>query len=204
MKTLFFITIFTIPILFISCGKEYLPEEQAYVDEVLLKRAEKADYMKNDESSPFNRDENVTFTSLKYYDVNPSFRFESKLFEYEPKDTVTVMGTKGEERRIVRYGYITFSYEGKGYNVNVYQGETKSGDKYYSIWFTDLTTGEETYGVGRYLNFDKKDDPDYIYVIDFNMAYNPYCAYTPIYSCAIPLDEDHIPIKINAGEKNYH
>lgn len=204
MKTLYLITISIISILLISCGKDYSPEEQAYVDKVLLKRAEKAEYMKNDESSPFNRDENVNFTSLKYFDVNPAFRFESKLFEYESKDTVTVMGTKGEERRIVRYGYVTFSYEEKEYKINVYQGESRSGDKYYSIWFTDLTTGDDTYGVGRYLNFEKEENSDHLYVIDFNMAYNPYCAYTPIYSCAIPLDEDHIPIAIKAGEKNYH
>jgi uncharacterized protein (DUF1684 family) len=74
-----------------------------------------------------------------------------------------------------------------------------------SVWFTDETTGKETYRVGRYVEVGEENpDPQFVYTIDLNKAYNPYCAYSDLYSCAIPRKEDHIPIAIRAGEKNYH
>ncbi|MGE5401501.1 MAG: DUF1684 domain-containing protein, partial [Ignavibacteriales bacterium] len=66
------------------------------------------------------------------------------------------------------------------------------------------TTNDETYGVGRYLDFEKNENPDYVYTIDFNLAYNPYCAYSPNYSCAIPTKDDYVDLAIRAGEKKFH
>jgi uncharacterized protein (DUF1684 family) len=141
---------------------------------------------------------------LKYYAIDPGFVFKSKLYEYPKKDTLKVYGTKGEERKAVWYGYIKFNYEKKEYRLNVYKGFSNDNQEYFSIWFTDKTTGGETYGVGRYLDFELKAQPDYLYTIDFNLAYNPYCAYSPEYSCAVPLKEDHIDLPVNAGEKKFH
>ena len=78
------------------------------------------------------------------------------------------------------------------------------GSYHYSLWFTDLTTGKETYEVGRYLDFLKDEDPDYVYTLDFNLTYNPYCAYSPAYSCPIPRKEDHLDLAVTAGEKKWH
>jgi uncharacterized protein len=141
---------------------------------------------------------------LKYFDVDPAFVFKGRLTEFNPKDTVTIYGTKGEPRIAVRYGFIEINYQNQRIKINVYQGNTAAGEIYYSIWFTDKTTDKETYGVGRYIDFEKADDPDHIYTIDFNLAYNPYCAYSPNFSCAIPTKEDFIPISIEAGEKKFH
>ncbi len=155
-------------------------------------------------NSPFNHKSKIHFEDLKYYNVDPEFVFKSKLYEYPEKDTLKVFGTKGEERKAVRYGYVKFNYENSAYKLNVYKGFTKDDQEYYSIWFTDKTTGKETYGVGRYLDFELKPDPEYLYSIDFNQAYNPYCAYSPEYSCAVPLKEDHIDMEVKAGEKKFH
>lgn len=187
-----------------SCGQNYTHEEINYIKSIEEQRKIKNEYMKNDPASPFNYKGKVEFHELKYFDVDPKFVFKSKLYEYNPKDTITIYGTKGEARKAVRYGFVIINYDNKEYKVNVYEGTTKSGEKYYSIWFTDKTTNKETYGVGRYLDFEKHDNPDYIYTIDFNLAYNPYCAYSPNYSCAIPTKEDFIPIEIKAGEKKFH
>ena len=167
--------------------------------------------MKNDPGSPFNIDPKAHFENLKYYDVNPDYVFKSKLYEYKNLDTVKIFGTKGEERKAVRIGYVKINFwksipsekEGEK-NVNVYKGISKNGEEYYSIWFTDKTTGDETYGVGRYLDFELNPDKDFIYTIDFNLAYNPYCSYSSKYSCAIPTKEDHIDVAIKAGEKRFH
>lgn len=187
-----------------SCRNNYSPEEKQYIDRIKNMRTEKNRQMENDPYSPFNHKRKVHFENLKYYDVDPSYVFKSRLFEFDKKDTVVVYGTKGEERKAVKYGYVKINHKGTEYKVNVYQGTSSSGEIYYSIWFTDKTTNDETYGVGRYLDFELNNDKDYIYTIDFNQAYNPYCAYSPEYSCAIPTRDDHIDMAIRAGEKKFH
>lgn len=196
-----------IGILQFSCGSKNdksknLSDE--YVKELMNERSEKDSAFQFSSYSPFARDPNVNFHPLNYYDPNPDFIFHSKLYEYDTKDTVVVYGTKGEPRQVIVFGYLTLNYEGTEYKVNLYRSETKDGEVYYSIWFTDKTTGKETYGVGRYLDFEKVEDTNHIYTIDFNEAYNPYCAYTSTYTCPIPRKEDHIDIEIRAGEKKFH
>lgn len=188
----------------VSCGKKYSEEEKAYIASVEKMRQEKDTEFKNSEKSPFNHKSKVHFEALKYYDVDPAWVFKSKLTQYEQKDTITVFGTKGEERKAVRYGYITFRQNNKDYKLNVYKGFTGTGEEYYSIWFTDQTTGEETYGVGRYLDFELNQDSNYVYTIDFNQSYNPYCAYNASYTCAVPTKDDHLDIAIKVGEMRFH
>jgi uncharacterized protein (DUF1684 family) len=187
-----------------SCSKNYTPEQKAYIAGIEKERKAKDISFRSDEDSPFNHKSKVHFEPLKYYDVDPSFVFQSKLYQYPIKDTIKVFGTKGEERKAIRFGYVAFTYDKNNYRINVYKGSTKTGQEYYSIWFTDKTTGDETYGVGRYLDFEYNPNPDFIYAIDFNLAYNPYCSYSKEYSCAVPLKEDHIDLAIKAGEKRFH
>jgi uncharacterized protein (DUF1684 family) len=191
-------------VLFFYRDKRYTPAEREYINKIEKQRLEKDMEMKNDPDSPFNQDQKAHYAPLKYFDVNPDFVFKSKLFEYNPKDTIKIFGTKGEERKVVKYGYVIITYKGKKYNINVYKGKTKSGQEYYSIWFTDKTTNNESYGVGRYLDFEKMKDSNYVYTIDFNLAYNPYCSYSAKYSCAVPTKEDYLDIAVEAGEKKFH
>jgi hypothetical protein len=190
-------------LLFNGCDN-YTPEEKEYISSIENERKEKDDYIKDDPYSPFNQEPKVKFEPLKYYDVDPSFVFKSKLTEFESKDTIIISGTKGEEREVLKYGFVTFVHENNNFKMNVYEGRSRSGQTYHSLWFTDLTTNEETYGVGRYLDFELSPDKDYIYTIDFNKAYNPYCAYSSKYSCAIPTKEDFLSLEIKAGEKKFH
>lgn len=187
-----------------SCGKNYTPEEEAYINKINQLRKLKDEDFKSSLYSPFNQDVKAHYAPLKYFDVDPDLKFTSKLFEYESKDTIQVLGTKGEARKAVRYGYLKFTFDKKEYTLNVYKGWSDDGQEYFSIWFTDKTTGEETYGVGRYLDFELSPSKEFTYTIDFNLAYNPYCAYSSTYSCAVPTKEDYLDIEIKAGEKNFH
>ncbi len=188
----------------LTACKNYTPEQEEYIKRIEALRKQKNLSFMQDPNSPFNQDPNAVFHPLNYYDVNPDFVFKSKLTEYENKDTVTIYGTKGEERKAVRYGYLTFTYKGKQYKLNVYENDEGNGQKYYSIWFTDRTTNKETYGVGRYLKFSLNSDPNHEYIVDFNLAFNPFCAYSANYTCAIPTKEDYIDLAIEAGEKKFH
>lgn len=190
--------------LLISCGRTYTPEQQAYIASVEQSRLEKDEWMKSNPASPFTKDSSIHFSPLKYFPVNPDFVFHSKLYEYEHKDTVTIFGTKGEERKVVKYGYVVWKRDDGERNINVYKGVSRTGHEYSSIWFTDKTTGTTTYGVGRYLDVEIQADKEFVYTIDFNKAYNPYCAYSAMFSCAIPTKEDYIDVAIEAGEKIFH
>lgn len=190
--------------IFFSCNEKYSKEEKIYIEQINNLREQKNNYMKQEPSSPFNYDSKAKFKPLKYFDVNPDFVFKSKLYEYESKDTIEVLGTKGEKRIAIKFGYIKFNYNNKEYNLNVYKNLDKNNNVYYSIWFTDKTTGNETYGVGRYLDFELNEDKNFIYTIDFNLAYNPYCAYSSLFSCAIPTKDDYIDLEIKDGEKSFH
>src|SRR3970040_853595 len=100
MSIKFFILLF--PFILLSCGKDYSPEEEKYISEIKKFRQEKDDYMKNNPDSPFNFKGKVHFKPLNYYEPDPDFVFKSNLYEYEEKDTITIFGTKGEERKVVR------------------------------------------------------------------------------------------------------
>jgi uncharacterized protein len=202
--SLIYILFFASLIILSGCGRNHSPEEEKYINLIKSQRVLKDNEMRSDPSSPFNKDSKIHFENLKYFDVDPAFLFNSKLYEYNIKDTVKVFGTKGEQREYLRFGYIKFKYDNKEYKMNVYKGKTKSNIEYYSLWFTDKTTNNETYGVGRYIDFEINMNKDFIYTIDFNKAYNPYCAYSALFSCAVPLKEDYLDIRITAGEKKFH
>ncbi len=180
------------------------PEMKAYIDSLIKERKEKDYSLQFDINSPFNRDTTVTFNPLNYYEPNPDFVFKSKLFKYDVQDTVAILGTKGETRPAILLGFLELKKDDKVHRINVYQSFSRTGEPYYSIWFTDQTTGTETYGVGRYLDFELNDHPEFVYTIDFNRAYNPYCAYSALFTCPIPREEDYIDMEIEAGEKNFH
>jgi hypothetical protein len=180
------------------------PQMKTYVENLLKERKEKDYSLQFDINSPFNRDTTITFKPLNYYEPNPDFIFKSKLIQYDVQDTVSILGTKGETRPAILLGFLELKKDDKVHKVNVYKSFSRTGEPYYSIWFTDQTTGEETYGVGRYLDFELNDHPEFVYTIDFNKAYNPYCAYSSLFTCPIPRVEDYIDMEIEAGEKNFH
>ncbi len=106
-----------------------------------------------------------------------------------------------------KYGRLDFLIDGKEYLLFVYQGKELMQDEKYKDYlfvpFTDLTTGDESYGSGRYLEFYKQDIQNNELQLDFNKAYNPYCAYSPNFKCPIPPKENRLPVAIKAGEMNF-
>jgi uncharacterized protein (DUF1684 family) len=199
-----FLTFTLLTMLLLSCNN-YTEKEKIYIQTLEKFRAEKNIEFRDSSYSPFNRKKRVEFHPLKYFAPNFDFIFTGKLIENKIKDTVKVYGTKGEERKSVRFGTLKLSNQKEKLDVKVYETLARDGaTKYYSIWFTDKTTNDETYGVGRYLEFELNENSDFNYTVDFNYAFNPYCAYTSQYSCAIPTKEDYLDIAIEAGEKKFH
>lgn len=208
--------------LLVSCSKRDTvavlspADSTAIVTDNLVHRAEVDSFFRDDPGSPFHRDTTITYSGIKWFPVDPRFRIQSVLHRYSNPDTVIVLGTKGEERKQLRYGYFEFTLPDEAGNavrmrLNVYKFTPYDQKRYalykdnLSVWFTDKTTGSETYEVGRYVEVGTEHpDLDHPYTIDFNKSYNPYCAYSPLYSCAIPRDEDRLPIALRVGEMTYH
>jgi hypothetical protein len=185
------------------------------VRENLEYRHERSEFFLLSSESPFRRDTSAPFLGLRWYAVNPHWRVQSTLHRYDRPEQVDVLGTRGEKRQYTRHGYFTFSVPGPSgtpvsLKLNVYKISPADSVAYarygktLQVWFTDETSGKGSYGVGRYLDIgDESPDPDHVYTVDFNKAYNPYCAYTDLYSCAVPLKEDHLDLPVEVGEKNY-
>lgn len=181
------------------------------INESLQYRRDVESFFRNHPSSPFNTNPPIPYKGLRWYPPDANMYFLSKLERYEKPETVTVMGTRGEKRTQIRYGYFTITIGGQDLKLNVYKFTEEdirlhpALKENLSVWFTDETTGSETYGVGRYVEIEPEHtDPEHLYVINLNNAHNPYCAYNHEYSCAIPTRDDHLPVAIRAGEMSYH
>lgn len=206
----------------LSCSRQVeLPalsaaDSLAIVTENQAHRESVDEFFRTDPGSPFRRDSSVAYHGIRWFPVDPRYRASSVLHRYDNPETVVVLGTRGEQRRNLKYGYFEFvlpdeNGRAKLNKLNVYKFTPYDGQRYLlyrdnlSVWFTDLTTGKETYDVGRYVEIGNEvGESSHVYVIDLNKAYNPYCAYSSLYSCAVPRGEDRLGIAVRAGELKYH
>lgn len=161
-------------------------------------RQQKDEFFKHDWQSPLEADQRRDFTGLKYFPENPALRFTLPIEPYADPAIVTMQTSTGSVREYVKYGQFSFEVNGETATLQVYQD---ADDGYFFLPFVDATAPEETYGAGRYLDIEQNADGTF--TIDFNYAYNPYCAYNDKWSCPIPPKENRLKVRIEAGEKNY-
>lgn len=160
------------------------------------------------EKTPLSEADLASFTGLSYFAVDRSYRVQAR-FERTSDEKFFLMPTSSTvSKKFVKYGALTFRLSGTEHKLSVYQGDPESRAKFpeYAdllfIPFRDLTSGQTTYGVGRYI--DIRMPKGNIVILDFNLAYNPNCAYgTDKYSCPIPPKENHLKAEIRAGEKKF-
>ncbi|MGB7842919.1 MAG: DUF1684 domain-containing protein [Salinimicrobium sp.] len=160
---------------------------------------------KDKNESPLSSKERKEFISLDFFPIDTSFSVVAE-FVRTPFETTFEMQTSTDRKPVyVKYGEVYFDLKGKEYKLNVYQSqELKKTNKYRDylfLPFTDATNGNTSYSGGRYI--DLKIPKSNKIKIDFNQAYNPYCAYSGNYSCPVPPGENELPIPIRAGVKAY-
>jgi len=144
---------------------------------------------------------------MHFFATDPSYRVLGK-FTASRNAKWFPMKTSGTETQTYRkYGVLTFKIHDTTLTLNVYQSQSLMTSKDYSdylfIPFTDNTSGNESYGGGRYLDYRMGEIRNNRLLLDFNKAYNPYCAYTTGYNCPIPPAENDLRVTISAGEKAY-
>lgn len=143
------------------------------------------------------------FEGLNYYAPNPDLVLELTVEPIENGDPVTVQTSDGDERTYRRWGRVTFEVDGQPATLTILGDMHGHG---LFLPFRDTTSGKETYGAGRYMDEDR---PAIQRIgrgrvrLDFNYAYNPYCAYSPDYSCPLPPHENWLSVPIRAGEQAF-
>ena len=159
---------------------------------------------KNADWSPLTPANKASFRALNYFDYDISFRYQLKINIYDNQDTIKVTGSKAADlRKAVRYGYFDFKRDAHINQLEVWKmmPRQNNDEAHLFVGFWDATSGQETYPGGRYLDIQELEQD--VYLLDFNYAYNPYCAYSNRYSCLIPPLENRLETALTCGEKIY-
>jgi uncharacterized protein len=173
-------------------------ETESWKSDLLRFREEKDRYFLQDGNSPLPSSQRH---SLAYFGPDPSLRYEVRLNRYESPESLIMTTSKGTRQLFVKVGWFELEIGGTRVKLTAYRSAERE-DPGLFIPFRDGTSGKESYGAARYLDLAAQHDDQY--AVDFNYAYNPYCAYSDEYVCPLPPNENWLSVPIRAGEKKYH
>jgi uncharacterized protein (DUF1684 family) len=180
-----------------ACSNEP-PDEKDYVPRINAARSAKdAAFLKEPAPVPENR--KAELLPLLYYPVDESYNVPAELKPSSESPTLTMPTSNGEMRPMRRVGALEFTLKGQRLRLTAFVEAGAPDVNHLFVPFRDLTTGTETYEAGRYLDLDRTVTG--LYELDFNLAYNPNCYFSPMYSCPIPPKENHLSIAVQAGER---
>jgi uncharacterized protein len=178
-----------------ACG----PKEEDYPAKIAAIRAAKDESFKSDPDSPVPADKKASLLPLAYFPIDESYAVPASLEPAADRTRIQVPTSMGKIRDIERIGTLKFSLKGQSLRLTAFHDLESREVRRLFVPFTDLTSGTETYQAGRYMELDPT--PTGIYVVDFNVAYNPYCYYSSEYDCPFPPKENRLQVPIRAGEK---
>ena len=160
-------------------------------------RAEKDEFFQRHPQSPLTPEQRKGFIGLNYFSENEALRLEVQIEPLKDQQPMQMQTSTGGVQEYMRYGRFKFQVDGQDAELTIYH----NGHGYF-LPFVDSLAGKETYPAGRYL------EPDALagdrFFVDFNLAYNPYCAYNEMWSCPITPAENRLKVPIRAGEKLFH
>jgi len=153
--------------------------------------------------SPLTLENKSRFLGLVYFSPDHNYRFNLQLHEDKDREVLQIQDTTGNTREFLRWGEFRFKINNEKCTLQAYKSAPDE-DRLF-VPFKDATSGKETYGAGRYLDLNYKEDraPEGMWILDFNRAYNPWCAYSANFSCPYVPPENWLMIPILAGEKSY-
>lgn len=174
--------------------------EEEYVERIDEERERTQRFMESSEASPFASD-SIEFEGLSFFPPDPAYKVRARLTPIQNKKLLQIPTSTGEEEKYIRYAYADFELNGQQHRLMLLQPFEKQQTLF--VPFKDASSGSETYGGGRYLEVEMPPRGRKSIELDFNTAYNPYCAYNASYSCPLPPSENIISVPILAGEQNY-
>jgi uncharacterized protein (DUF1684 family) len=175
--------------------------DKGWMSRVLDSRKGKDHFFASSHESPLVHSKTGSVKRLRYFAPDPTYKLHALLRRYDHPERVSMTTSKGTRQQYDRLGYLELDLEGKKVRLQAYKSADRESNELF-IPFRDGTSGKESYGAARYLDIEETADDSY--VIDFNYAYNPYCAYSDDYVCPLPPKENWLEVRIPAGEMNYH
>jgi uncharacterized protein (DUF1684 family) len=175
--------------------------EQIYIDEINKAREDKDGFMLNSKNSPFSSS-NEPFEGLNYFPPDPNYRIQASITPVSNREVISLNTNDGSTQSYIKYAWAEFDLDNLHNKLLIMEVMEGSDRGSLFLAFADRTSAEETYGAGRYLDVAKVPGAGTI-TLDFNNAYNPYCAYTDKYTCPFPPKENILKVAIRAGEKTY-
>jgi len=160
-------------------------------------RAEKDDFYKNHFQSPLTREQRKDFKGLNYFPENNDLQLEVQVELLHDQSPMLMQTSTGGVQEYMRFGKFKFDVDGQSAELTIYQSEHG-----FFLPFVDSLAGKETYPAGRYLDLEIL--PGNRFIVDFNVAYNPLCAYNEMWSCPITPAENRLKVPIRAGEKLFY
>lgn len=193
--------LFTITLLILSCNKP----KKSYLEKIQQHQYELNSFYANEKDSPLTIKDLKEFKSLDFFEIDEAYKINAD-FELTPNTAIFEMKTSTERLPLYRkYGVASFILNGKEFRLNIYQNQSLLTSVEYKnhlfLPFNDLTNNKTSYGGGRYIDLEIPSTDSNTITIDFNKAYNPYCAYNHKYSCPIPPAENFLNTEIKAGVK---
>jgi uncharacterized protein len=175
------------------------PDDSEYVETLSTARAVKDKAFQEDPESPIPADKRRAILPLPYYPIDPNYAVPAVLRLAEERPVFEMLTSSGEPRKMQLVGVLEFTLHGETRSLGAFvENGTNQVDKLF-VPFADETTGKETYSAGRYL--DIYSTTTGYYTVDFNAAYNPYCAYNATYECPFPPSSNRLTTEVRAGEK---
>jgi len=174
-----------------------------YKTQIEQERRQKDEFFRTYPQSPVPLENRSKFQKLDYFPFDERYYFELELNEHKNKGILKIKDTKEVIRDFIRWGEFRFTINGEAHILQAYKSDPYELKLF--VPFRDKTSGEETYGAGRYIDLDP--DRHYLadkkWILDFNQAYNPWCAYSEDFACPFIAPENWLKVPIYAGEKNY-
>jgi len=168
-----------------------------------MERREKDWFFASHPQSPLSLQDRRAFRGLAYWPPDADYRFELELHQHEDREVMQVADTSGQQRNLWRWGEFRFQVAGQECTLQAYKSDPAQERLF--VPFRDQTSGKEGYGAGRYLDLEPERHltEEGKWVVDFNEAYNPWCAYSEDYACPFVPPENWLHVAIRAGEKKY-
>jgi uncharacterized protein len=182
----------------VACGPPESPDA-AYLRKVAEERARKDDFFRTGSDSPVKAADQATFLPLTYFEIDPNYAPPARLQLLEDRTRLVMPTSTGKSREMVRVGYLEFTLKGTSQKLTAFVEADGQQVSRLFVPFSDLTSGTETYQAGRYMDIDPQSSG--VYVVDFNLAYHPYCYYNVDYDCPFPPSENRLKTPIRAGER---
>ena len=175
------------------------PDDTSYATELSAARADKDRQFRDSADSPVPQEKRSVLLPLRYYDVDPDYSVPAALKLADTRPVFEMPTSTGTLRRMQLVGTLEFTLQGQAHSLGAFVPDGTRQITELFVPFADMTTGPETYSAGRYL--DLHPTATGFYTIDFNLAYNPYCAYNATYECPFPPASNRLKVAIRAGER---